>query len=136
MRHVLLALALTQPAAAASDGFWSPSGPPPHLRLAGSPTLSLAPVLHGPDNSSGSDVPAGGFKYKKKKKPVLSYVGGGLSVFGLLYLAGSRTAGFEAEDAPTAADRSAALQEQATKRTVGFSMLGAAGVCFVLDVFI
>jgi len=138
VRHLLLLLALSQPAAAAeSTHFWSPEGPSARFQLAPAPpAMASLRVPHGPDNSSGSDVPAGGFKYKKKKKPVLSYVGGSLTVAGLLYLAGSRTAGFEADDALTPADRSASLQTQSNRRVVGLSMLGSAGLCFVLDVFI
>lgn|GEM_PF-4757728 len=137
MKHLLLLHALSQPAAATeAPAFWSPDGPPAHLALDTPTFVSLQPVLHGPDNSSGADVPAGGFKYKKKKKPILSYVGAGLSVTGLLYLAGSRTASFEARDAQTQADRDAYLKEQSNKRTIGFTMLGTAGACFVLDIFI
>ena len=73
MRHLLLLLALSQPAVAAEhNGFWSPDGPPAEFQLARAPlTMASFPVTHGPDNSSGSDVPAGGFKYKKKKKQTL-----------------------------------------------------------------
>jgi hypothetical protein len=137
VRHLLLLLALSQPAAAATapSSFWQPTGPPSQFSLQSGATLVALP--HGPDTSSGEDVPPGGFKYKKKKKqPVLSYVGGGLGVFGLLYLAGARTAGFEAEEASTAADRDAALKSQSTKKTVGITMLGTAGACLVLDIFI
>lgn len=98
--------------------------------------VPVAYLPHGPDNSSGSDVPEGGFKYKKKSKPVLSYVGGTLSAAGLLYLAGSRTAGFEAADAATPALKQAFLDEQASKRTIGLSLLGTAGLCFIGDIFI
>ena len=116
MSTLLLLLALEQPAVAADPSFWQPEGLPSHLQTA---SLTLAPVLpHGPDTSSGEDVPAGGFKYKKKKKqPVLSYVGGGLGVFGLLYLGGARTASFEAADAPSNAAREASLAEQSTTVT-------------------
>ena len=137
MRHLLLFLALSQPAVAADAPFWSLDGPPASHDLEARPLLYTGVVLpHGPDNSSGADVPAGGFKYKKKKKPILSYVGGSLTVAGLLYLAGSRSASFEARDATTPADREAALQEQSNKKVIGLSMLGTAGACFVLDIFI
>ena len=132
---MLLLAALAQPAVATDLPFWQPDRLPSHLQTA---SFTLVPVVpHGPDTSSGEDVPAGGFQYKKKKKqPVLTYVGSGLSVFGLLYLGGARTASFEAADAPTSAAREASLAEQASKRTVGFTLLGTAGACFVVDIFI
>jgi hypothetical protein len=133
---LLLLVSLTQPAVAAD--FWSLDGPP--VELASTSTVrpaSLSLVLpHGPDNSSGADVPAGGFKYKKKKKPILSYIGGGLATAGLLYLASSRSLGFEVEDAATPSERDDILAEQQTKKTIGLSLLGTAGVCFVVDIFI
>jgi hypothetical protein len=132
---ILLLLALEQPAAAADPGAWKPDRLPVHLATT---SRVLGPVLpHGPDTSSGEDVPAGGFKYiQKKKPPVFTYVGSGLGLFGLLYLGGARTASFEAADAPTSAARKASLAEQATKRTVGFTLLGTAGACLVVDIFI
>lgn len=138
MTQLLLLLTLSQPAMAGSEpAFWSLDGPPAAYQLQAKPLLAAAFVApHGPDNSSGADVPAGGFKYKKKKKPVLSYVGGSLSLVGLLYLAGSRTASFEAADAPTEAERQAFETEQANKKVIGLSVLGTAGACFVLDIFI
>ena len=142
MSALALLLAMSQPVQAAEPPpFWTPEGPPAAFRLDTAPSLFAGPqptasLRHGPDTSSGADVPAGGFKYKKKKKPVLSYVGGSLTVVGLLYLAGSRTAGFEADDAATQSERDALLQQQSTRRTVGVSLLGTAGACFVLDIFI
>lgn len=134
MNALLLLLAVQQPATAAGDDFWQPTQLPVHLTLA-APTVRALP--HGPDTSSGEEVPPGGFSYKKKRKqPVFSYIGAGVGVFGLLYLGGSRTASFEAADATTAAEREAKLDEQATKRTVGFTLLGTAGACFVVDIFI
>lgn len=139
MNTLLLLAALALPANATdAPDFWSLDG-----RTAdyGDGVVVLTPALstllpHGPDNSSGADVPAGGFKYKKKKKPVLSYVGGGLATFGLLYLANARTLGFEADDAATPAERDDFLKEQQTRKTIGLSLLGTAGVCFVVDIFI
>ncbi len=135
MNALLLLLALENTAVASEPAFWQPERVPTHLST--TPFLLPLAPLHGPDTSSGEDVPAGGFKYKKKKKqPVLSYVGSGLGVFGLLYLGGARTASFEAADAPTNAAKQASLAEQASKRTVGFTLLGTAGACFVVDIFI
>ena len=136
MNTLLLLLSLAQPAAAAA--FWSLDGAPEELAI---PPAMRAPSLswvvpHGPDNSSGADVPAGGFKYKKKKKPVLSYIGGGLATAGLLYLASSRSLGFEIDDTTTPSERNDILSEQQTKKTIGLSLLGTAGVCFVVDIFI
>ena len=50
--------------------------------------------------------------------------------------AGWHTLGFEAEDAGTPAERDALLKEQQTRKTIGLSLLGTAGVCFVVDIFI
>ena len=128
-------MALQQPAAATSTEFWRPAQLPSHL--ASTPRMVLPKLPHGPDTSSGEEVPAGGFQYKKKRKqPVFSYIGAGVGVLGLIYLGGARTASFEAADAPTAAERQDFLEAQSTKRTVGFTLLGTAGACFVVDVFI
>ena len=128
-------MALQQPATATRAEFWQPESLPSHLTTTSH--MAMPGLPHGPDTSSGEEVPAGGFQYKKKRKqPVFSYIGAGVGVFGLLYLGGARTASFEAADASSAAERQARLDEQSTKRTVGFTMLGTAGACFVLDIFI
>ena len=137
MNTMLLLVTLVQPSQA-SD-FWSFEGPTADYHLTAAPLLppSLSSLRgHGPDTSSGADVPAGGFKYKKKKKPVLSYVGAGLATAGLLYLANARSIGFELDDAESAAKRNVMLKQQQTRKTVGLSLLGTAGVCFVVDIFI
>ena len=137
MNPLLLLVALAQPAEAGD--FWSLDGPTTDHHLTATPLRQLSVSTlrwHGPDNSSGADVPAGGFKYKKKKKPVLSYIGAGLGTAGLLYLANARSIGFELEDAGSPAERSAMEQEQQTRKTIGLSLLGTAGACFVVDIFI
>ncbi len=132
----MLAVGIAQ-AGADTPSFWRLDGAPPLVQEMSTPhPLVLLPETHGPDTNSGADVPAGGFKYKKKKKPVLSYIGGSLTAAGLLYLANSRTLGFEAEDASTPEEASDLRTQQSNRKTLGFVLLGTGGTCIILDFFI
>ena len=122
----------TAPAEASTlPASWAPAG------LSAGPlpqSLSLMTARsHGPDENT-DPIPEGGFSFKKRKnRKVIAGLGAGLMVVGLFTLAGARTAGIEAEDAPTDVERTDWEKKQQVRRTSAYVMLGAGGTAVVVD---